>query len=215
MISEIKHWISITFAIQKFLHFTKTTHHLPNLLNLNFNDSSNILKLLQKKKEKIKLTLQEEKLNLSSHLESKIIVFAIQNWREIVPRRLEIVHHFPKPRDIDADGCTRPKTHPRLHMNDRKGGGGGGDRGWRSENGEEPRILLNIQPDTLADWLLIIRPTRITINLAVSRVCSPQTLHLPPPSPSILLQSGADRSWINEKGERALCTRRKSNASRS
>lgn len=26
------------FAIQKFLRFVKTTHHLPNLLNLNFNN---------------------------------------------------------------------------------------------------------------------------------------------------------------------------------
>lgn len=195
-------------------HQNAITHHLPNLLNLNFNDSSNILKLLQKKKRKNKINAPRRKIE-------PLVPFGVQNHRLCnsklarIPRRLEIVHHFPKPRDIDADGCTRPKTHPRLHMNDRKGGGGGGDRGWRSENGEEPRILLNIQPDTLADWLLIIRPTRITINLAVSRVCSPQTLHLPPPSPSILLQSGADRSWINEKGERALCTRRKSNASRS
>lgn len=215
MISEIKHWISITFAIQKFLHFTKITHHLPNLLNLNFNDSSNILKLLQKKKRKNKINAPRRKIE-------PLVPFGVQNHRlcnsklaRNCPTQARNCPSFPKTTRYRRRRMYAAENTPAVTYERPQGRRRRGDRGWRSENGEEPRILLNIQPDTLADWLLIIRPTRITINLAVSRVCSPQTLHLPPPSPSILLQSGADRSWINEKGERALCTRRKSNASRS
>lgn len=88
-------------------------------------------------------------------------------------------------------------------MDDRRRGKGEGERrGWRSENGEEPRILLNIQPDTLADWLLIIRPTRITINLAVSRVCSPQT-----PSPPRSFSSLARIDRGSTKRGKGPCVR--------
>lgn len=136
MISEIKHWISITFAIQKFLHFTKTTHHLPNLFNLNFNDSSNILKLLQKKKEKIKLTLQEEKLNLSSHLESKIIVFAIQNWREShAGSKLSIIsqnHEISTQTDVRGRKHTRGYIWTTAREAEEGGIEGGGPKTERS-----------------------------------------------------------------------------------
>lgn len=84
----------------------------------------------------------------------------------------------------------------------------GADHTAGVENGARAS-LLNIQPDTLADWLLIIRPTRITINLAYRVFARVASRTLDPPPGLARIDRGSAKRGAD------LCTRRKSNASRS